>query len=73
MTEKIAQIYDKLFKKRLTLSNVAVTSLINGLFESESKDLIRRLADTIITISCSHSCHLKAQTVRDNDIVLRVF
>ncbi|MDE6641527.1 MAG: hypothetical protein K2K63_13490 [Acetatifactor sp.] len=88
MAEKIAQIYDKLFKKILTLSSVAVTNLINGLFgtdyppdskitynwtESESKDLTRRLADTIVTIGCSHSYHMEAQMERDNDIVLRVF
>lgn len=88
MAEKIAQIYDKLFKKILTLSSVAVTNLINGLFgtdyppdskitynwtESESKDLTRRLADTIVTIGCSHSYHMEAQMERYNDIVLRVF
>ncbi|MDE5587902.1 MAG: hypothetical protein K2J60_02010, partial [Acetatifactor sp.] len=88
MAEKIAQIYDKLFKKILTLSSVAVTNLINGLFgtdyppdskitynwtESENKDLTRRLADTIVTIDYSHSYHMEAQMERDNDIVLRVF
>lgn len=32
MTEQIYQIFDKIFKKILTLSTVAVINMINGLF-----------------------------------------
>ncbi|MDO4465093.1 MAG: hypothetical protein Q4C57_11160, partial [Bacillota bacterium] len=62
MSTTIYQIYDKIFKKILTLSATAVVNLINGLFgtnyppestvdynwtEFEDKELKRILADTI--------------------------
>lgn len=34
MTTTIYQIYDKIFKKILTLSSTAVINLINGLFQT---------------------------------------
>lgn len=34
MPKMIYQIYDKMFKKILTLSSTAVINLINGLFET---------------------------------------
>ncbi|MCM1026956.1 MAG: hypothetical protein NC432_11005 [Roseburia sp.] len=65
MPESNVHLYDKLFKKTLTLSPIAVVNLINGLFgtdysadssityhwtEFESEELRRTLADTILTI-----------------------
>lgn len=69
MAEGITQIYDKLFKKILTLFNVALTNLINGLFgtdyppdskityngtESENKELN--------PLSCRHDYHRRLQS-----------
>lgn len=84
----IYQIFDKVFKKILTLSSTAVINLINGLFDTdyptdstisynwtefEDKELRRILADTILTINGIDSYHLEAQMTRDSDIIFRVF
>ena len=84
----IYQIYDKIFKKILTLSSTAVINLINGLFETtyppdstitynwtefENGELKRILADTILTINGVHCYHMEAQMTEDEDIVFRVF
>ena len=86
--DKIYHIYDKIFKKMLTLSSTAVINLINGLFQTnyptDSKitynwtefvdnDLKKVLADTIITINDKHPYHMEAQIENDDDIVFRVF
>ena len=88
MTEQIYQIFDKIFKKILTLSETAVINLINGLFgtdyplnstisyhwtEFEDDRLRRILADTILTINECYSYHIEAQMYEDGDIVFRVF
>ncbi len=88
MTEPIYQIYDKIFKKILTLSSKAVIYMINGLFEKdypldsaitynwtefEDDKLKRTLADTILTIAGKYSYHMEAQMYADGDIVFRVF
>ncbi|MBR1693741.1 MAG: hypothetical protein IJ711_13375, partial [Lachnospiraceae bacterium] len=88
MEQSLYHIYDKIFKKILTLSSTAVVGLINGLFgtnyppdstitynwtEFTDKELKRILADTILTIGGSHSYHLEAQMVEDDDIVFRIF
>ena len=82
------QIYDILFKKILTLSNMAVINLINGIFgtrhptdstvrynwtEFSNNNLKRILADTIITIADRYSYHFEAQMYKDSAIVFRVF
>lgn len=84
----IYQIYDKIFKKILTLSARAVINLINGLFnenypldsvitynwiEFENKELRRILADIILTINGKYSYHMEAQMTEDEDIIFRVF
>ena len=76
MTEQIYQIFDKIFKKILTLSATAVINLINGLFgtnypkdstitynwtEFQDDELRRTLADTILTINDWYSYHIEAQ------------
>ncbi|WP_394924132.1 hypothetical protein [uncultured Robinsoniella sp.] len=81
-------IYDKIFKRILTLSKRAVIHLINGLFQQNyppdsiveynwtehvDKDLRRTIADTIITINHTDSYHLEAQMYQDEQIVLRMF
>ncbi len=88
MAEKITHIYDKIFKKILTLSNKAVINLINGLFdmdypegisitynwtEFEDDNLKRTLADTLLTVGGKQTYHMEAQLEKDEDIVLRVF
>ena len=84
----VYQIYDKVFKKILTLSSTSIINLINGLFhtdyptdstitynwtEFEDDSLRRILADTIITINETDSYHLKAQMTEQEDIIFRVF
>ncbi len=88
MEKEIFQIYDKIFKKILTLSSGAVINLINGLYgtnyakdsiitynwtEFVADDLKRILADTIITINNVDTYHMEAQMTEDEDIIFRVF
>ena len=86
---RIEHIYDKIFKKVLTLSSVAVTNLINGLFNTDyppktstvtynwtefhDEKLRKTLADTIVTINGEDAYHMEAQMTSDKDIVFRVF
>ena len=88
MDKKIHQIYDKMFKKILTLSKKSVINMINGLFDTDypldsdityhwtevvDDELKRTLADTIITVNGCNSYHIEAQMYTDEDIVMRVF
>ena len=88
MAKTIYQIYDKIFKKILTLSSRAVINMINGLFlteyppdstihynwtEFEDDELKRILADTIVTINGTDSYHMEAQMTEDSSIIFRVF
>ena len=88
MSKTIYHIYDKIFKKILTLSSTAVVNLINGLFDAdypanstvtynwtefENDELKRILADTILTINGKYSYHLEAQMTEEEDIIFRVF
>lgn len=84
----IYHIYDKVFKKILTLSSTSIINLINGLFDTnhptnssitynwtefEDDSLRRILADTIITINETDSYHLEAQMTEQEDIIFRIF
>ena len=86
--KEIHQIFDKAFKRILTLSDKAVINLINGLFgteyptdskitynwtEHEDKELKRTLSDSILTINNKDSYHIEAQMTEDEEIVFRVF
>jgi len=88
MSQTIYHIYDKIFKKILTLSSKSVINLINGLFGTDypedstirynwtefvDDELKKILADTILTINEKQSYHLEAQMTNDETIVLRVF
>ncbi|MBQ7920301.1 MAG: hypothetical protein IJ324_10230, partial [Lachnospiraceae bacterium] len=88
MAEEIQFIYDKIFKRILTLSTKAVVNLINGLFgtnypenskltynwtEFENDNLDKFLADTMITVNENNCYHMEAQMENDTDIVFRVF
>lgn len=88
MANTIYQIYDKIFKKILTLSSTAVVNLINGLFDTdyptdstityhwtefEDDELKQVLADTILVINGIRSYHFEAQMTVDHDIIFRVF
>ncbi|MDD3368205.1 MAG: hypothetical protein PHP50_04840 [Lachnospiraceae bacterium] len=84
----VHQIYDKILKRILSLSNLAIINLINGLFGTNhpldstvsfprskftSITLTGRFADVLIVIAEKYHYHLEAQTVYDGMIVLRVF
>ena len=86
--KEIYHIYDKAFKRILTLSDKAVINLINGLFgtdyptnskitynwtEHEDKELKRTLSDSILTINDRDIYHIEAQMTEDEEIVFRVF
>jgi len=86
--ENIVQIFDKIFKRILTLSNVAVINFINGIFsknfpkdskltynwtENIKNSLEKTIADTIITVSGTEKFHIEVQINNDNTIALRVF
>ena len=86
--KEIHQIYDKAFKRILTLSNKAVINLINGLFgtdyptnskitynwtEHEDKELKKTLSDSILTINDRDIYHIEAQMTEDEEIVFRIF
>lgn len=88
MAKEIYHIYDKIFKKILTLSSTAVINLINGLYDTDyppdstidynwtefhDKELRRILADTIITINQKYCYHIEAQLLKDDNLVFRVF
>lgn len=88
MTDPNYQLYDRIFKKILTLSSKSVINLINGLFDTDypldstitynwtefhDDELKRILADTILTINNRHSYHLEAQMTIDENIIIRVF
>lgn len=87
-SDRIVHIYDRMFKKILTLSARAVIGLINGLFGTEyppdstitynwtehhDEHLKKTLADTIVTVNFSHSYHMEAQMYKDEEIEFRVF
>lgn len=80
-------IYDRMFKRILTLSSTAVIHFINGLFhmdysedsvitynatESVDSNLQKRLADKIITINGVDSYHFEAEMGKEHEIVIRV-
>ena len=88
MTKQNMHIFDKVFKKILTLSSKSVINMINGLFNTNytenstitynwtefvDTEMRQTLADTILTINGRHSYHIEAQMERDEDIVFRVF
>jgi hypothetical protein len=88
MSDTIFHIYDKTFKKVLTLSSVAVINMINGLFDTdyptdstitynwtefEDEELKKVLADTILTINGRYSYHIEAQMTKDDNIIFRMF
>ncbi len=87
-SKRIAQIYDKIFKRILTLSGKSVIGFINGLFGTDYPDdstivynwtehvddeLHRTVADAIITINEKHAYHIEAQMYEDEAIELRMF
>ncbi len=86
--EKTKQVYDRVFKRIFSLSNVAIINLINGLFDKDfpldskvaypNKEFIGRMlekkfADVIVIINESETFHLEAQMTKDKKIVLRAF
>lgn len=84
----IFHIYDRMFKRILTLSDKAVINLINGLFgtehpldskitynwtEHQDNNLKMTLSDSILTINDRDIYHIEAQMTEDEEIVFRVF
>ena len=85
--ENTVQIFDKIFKRILTLSNVAVVNFINGIFgknflkgskvtynwtESVKNNLEKTIADTIITVNNTEKFHIEVQ-IHNESIAIRVF
>ncbi len=88
MSQKIDKIYDRIFKRMMTLSSKPIVAMINGLFgtsysldsvltynltENMDNQLNRTIADTIITVNYSHSYHMEAQMYEDDSIIFRMF
>ena len=88
MAQKIDKIYDRIFKRMMTLSSKSIIALINGLFgtsypldstltynltENLDSKLNRTIADTIITVNHIHSYHMEAQMYEDDNIIFRMF
>ena len=88
MSQKIDKIYDRIFKRMMTLSSKPIVAMINGLFdtsyaldsiltynltENMDNQLNRMIADTIITVNYSHSYHMEAQMYEDDSIIFRMF
>jgi hypothetical protein len=88
LSEDITQIYDKIFKRILTLSNSAVINFINAIFsknfpadseiiynwtENIKDDLHKTIADTVMTINGTEKFNIEVQINNDSEIVLRVF
>ncbi len=86
--ENVYQIYDRIFKRILSLSSKAVISLINALFDTDypadskitynwteyvDRKLKQTLADVILTVNSHYSYHIEAQMYPDEEIELRVF
>ncbi|MDD2957496.1 MAG: hypothetical protein PHE06_06520 [Lachnospiraceae bacterium] len=86
-TPQVREIYDRIFKRIFSLSNLAIINLINGLFgtnyppdsivdypnrEYVSKLLSKRLADVMVVIQ-GIPYHLEAQMKWDGSIIMRVF
>ncbi len=86
--KRIFQIYDRMFKRLLTLSSRIVIALINSLFKTsylpDSKitynwtehtddELERTVADVILTVNNEHAYHMEAQMYPDEEIEFRVF
>ncbi|SEQ67922.1 hypothetical protein SAMN02910369_02241 [Lachnospiraceae bacterium NE2001] len=82
-------IFDRIFKRIITLSSTTIVRFINGIFgtdysldstitynwtENVDDKLKKTIADTIITINGTDSYHLEAQMYKDDEsILLRVF
>lgn len=81
-------MYDRIAKKCLTLSNRAIIQFINGIFgtnhpldsevtynwtEHEDDDLRKTLSDTIITIGRVSAYHMEFQMTEDGSITFRIF
>ena len=82
-------IFDRIFKRIITLSSTTIVRFINGVFntdypvsstvsynekENVNDNLRKTLADSIITINGTDSYHLEAQMYKDdNSIMLRMF
>ena len=87
MAEEAHDIYDRMFKRILTLSGKVVVRFINGLFQTdypenskityhwtefEDDSLKKTLADAILTVNDTDFFHIEAQMDKDSDIVLRM-
>ena len=87
MENEIYHIYDRIFKRIFTLSNLAIINLINGLFgmnhspdseityfnkEFVTRKLEKRFADLFLQIN-RITYHLEAQMTKAENIVIRVF
>ena len=87
MAELYHDIFDRVFKKTISLSSKAVIRMINSMFEKNyptdsivtynwtelvKDDLRKILADTIITINEEDRYHFEAQMADDKSIIFRM-
>jgi hypothetical protein len=82
-------IFDRIFKRIITLSSPTIVRFINGIFSTDyslesrvtynwtehvDDELKKTISDTIVTINDSDSYHIEAQMYKDdNSILLRMF
>ena len=87
--KNIHDIYDRIFKRIITLSSPTIIRFINGIFQTDydlsstidynwtenvDNNLRKTIADTILTINKTDSYHMEAQMYKDDDsIIFRVF
>ena len=74
-TKKSAdQIFDHAFKKMLTLSSKATTTITYHWTEHQADGTLKTtLADSILILNDKYAYHMEAQITEDNEIVFRVF
>ena len=87
--KNIYDIYDRIFKRIITLSSPTIIRFINGIFQTDysldssidynwtenvDNNLRKTIADTILTINKTDSYHMEAQMYKDDEsIIFRVF
>ena len=88
VSKRLHMIYDRIFKRLMSLSGKVVVAFINGLYgtdypldsvvtyvstEGVKKDLSDTMSDVMVTINGEHTYHMEAQMSMDETMVFRVF
>ncbi|MDD3239618.1 MAG: hypothetical protein PHW47_05950 [Lachnospira sp.] len=87
-SKRVHAIYDRIFKRLMSLSEKVVIAFINGLYgtdysldsivtyvstEGVKDDLSDTMSDVMVTIDGEHTYHMEAQMSMDETMVFRVF